>query len=114
MKPIALNCFKTCSSFFNSEKNGINYSVCAECALRIASLIDCPKENPLPPSVVIGGTRGGRSQSREAMLREIAKSKMLQAARNAPVEIMKKSEKESYQQKITRLNKEYGKKKRKK
>jgi len=80
--------------------------VCGLCALRIRTLKNCPRDNPLPAPVVSRG-KGSWSQSVGARNREIAKAEAIKAARDAPVE------RETYQQKITRLSGAYGKKKRK-
>ena len=69
--------------------------VCADCALRINSLISCPRADPYPDPKPVKKTW---SQSKEAQKREISKAKMMQAVKR-----------ESYQAKITRLKKEYKK-----
>lgn len=110
--PIPFNCFKNCAEFNHTQWNGMIIPVCGECALRITSLIDCPKENPYPAPVktgVVGGVRSGRS----AWVRqEIARKKALDEVRIGGMHVVKKEE--SYQQRITRLLKEDKKKRKKK
>ena len=115
IKPTPFECYKNCTSFVHTTWNGMLLSVCGECALRIQSLIDCPKTNPyIALPLKDRKTRGGWSQSRAAMKREIAKSEMLSAVRAGNVTSNASERKETYQQKITRLSGEYGKKKRSK
>ena len=98
IKPTAFNCAASgCDGFVRRVLFGVwIVDVCADCALRINSLKTCPRADPYPDPEP--PKRRNRTQTKEEMKREIQKSKMMQAAKR-----------ESYQEKITRLNKEYKK-----
>jgi hypothetical protein len=55
------------------------YQVCCECALVIASITECPVKFPCPDRVI---KTNHKNQSKEAMIREIKKSKILKGAKS--------------------------------
>ena len=97
IRPTPFNCAASgCDGFVRRLwQGGWIIDVCGDCALRINSLISCPRADPYPDPKPV---KKSWSQSKEAQKREILKAKMMQAAK-----------KESYQAKITRLKKEYKK-----